>query len=172
MKHGWQPPPGGDPGGLGARQVNRWIDDAHFARVERVPDRQSVFNFRVQFSDQPMHVVKNRPGGPLVITGQYVLDDDTKGSLDDLSAFSHHELKARVREWVSDGPDLYHFLDEAGNSVSFGEMDRVRIERFVYPDAASQHALMNGFFEVGKTLIHIKESFTTLIERFALEYKE
>lgn len=149
---------------LAPAQVRAWLDDTQFERVEGVADETAVFNFKAVYAGMPVHVVKQYPGGPLVVGGQVALQDEVRSTFRGLSAFDRRQLLARIREQLTGGPALYYFLDDAGNNVDFADLDQVRIERFVYPDGASQQALMTAVFEVAKQLFYLQESIATLVE--------
>lgn len=149
---------------LAPGQVRAWIDDAIFEGVEQVPDESAAFNFRVVYAGMPVHVVKNRQGGPLIVGGQVALAEDVGATFRELSAFDRQQLRARIREQLTIGPALYYFLDAAGTNVPFEDVEQVRIERFIYPDAAGQHALMSAVFEVCKQLFYLQESIAALVE--------
>lgn len=152
------------PPDLTLAHVREWIDDGRVERVEEVSDPVAAFNLRVVFSGLPIHVVKNRPYGPLSIGGQVQVASDGRPTFEDLPAIDRRHLEARVREQLTGGPVLYYFLDEAGGNVPFEDANVIRLERLVYPDGASQHALMNAIFEVAKQLFYLDASIETLIE--------
>ena len=145
-------------------QVREWIDDTRVEGVSDVPDAAAEFNLQVLFSGLPIHVVKNRPYGPLSVGGQVEVTPDVRPVFGDLPAFDQRQLEARIREQLTSGPVLYYFLDENGNNVPFKDVHVIRLERLVYPDGTSQDALMNAIFEVTKQLFFLNESIDTLIE--------
>lgn len=145
-------------------RVREWIDATRVERVEEVADPVAVFNVRVVFSGVPIHVVKNRRYGPLSISGQVEVTPDRRPSFQELSQFDQHQLEARIREQLTRGPVLYYFLDEEGKNVPFEEARVIRLERLLYPDTASQDALMCSIFEIAKQLFYLNESIDTLIE--------
>jgi|GEM_PF-2231470 len=145
-------------------QIRAWLDDRQFEAIEQVPDEIALCNFRVVYSGMPIHVIKNVAGGPLVVGGQVALGEEVKPTVRALSAFDRRQLKARIREQLTGGPTLYYFLDEHGTNVPFEEFDVVRIERLIYPDGASQDALMSAIFEVAKQLFYLHESIDTMVE--------
>lgn len=143
-------------------QVRAWLDDAVLETVEQVADGTAAFNFRTVYAGTPVHVVKPRPGGPIVVGGQVAVEEDR--ALGDLPEFDRRQLRARIRERLTAGPVLYYFLDDAGNNVAFRDLEQVRIEQYVYPDAAGQHALMTAVFEVAKRLFYLRESIAAMVE--------
>lgn len=145
-------------------QVREWIDAARVEHVAEVPDSLAEFNVRLVFSGMPVHVVKNRPFGPLSIGGQVEVTPDVRPAFHDLPEFDQRQLEARIREQLTGGPVLYYFLDDAGDNVPFENVHVIRLERLLYPDGASQDALMNAIFEVAKQLFFLNESIDTLIE--------
>lgn len=145
-------------------QVRRWLDDRQFESVEQVADATAEFNLRVVYSGMPVHVVRNRPGGPLVVGGQVGLDDDVRSTFRALPEFDVRQLQARVREQLTGGPTLYYFLDDRDRNVPFEDLDRIRVERYLYPDGASQHALMDAVFGVAKQLFYLNDAINTLVE--------
>lgn len=145
-------------------QVREWIDDGRVERVEEVPDSVAMFNLRVIFSGLPIHVIKNRPFGPVSVGGQVQVTSDGRPTFEDLPAFDRRQLEARVREQLTGGPVLYYFLDERGDNVPFEDANVIRLERLLYPDGTSQHTLMNAIFEVAKQLFFLDASIETLVE--------
>ena len=145
-------------------QVREWIDDGRVERVETVSDPVAVFNLRVVFSGLPIHVVKNRPYGPLSVDGQVQVGSNGRPTFQDLPNFDRRQLEARVREELTGGPVLYYFLDQQGDNVPFEDAHVIRLERLLYPDGVSQHALMNAIFEVAKQLFFLDASIDTLVE--------
>lgn len=144
--------------------VREWLDVDRVEHVEEVPDRISEFNVRVVFSGMSIHVVKNRPFGPLSIGGQVEITPEVRPTFRDLPEFDQHQLEARIREQLTAGPVLYYFLDESGDNVPFEDLHLIRLERLIYPDGASQHALMSAIFAVAKQLFFLNESIDTLVE--------
>lgn len=149
---------------MGLAQVREWLDVDRLERVEEVPDRAAEFNVRVVFSGMSVHVVKNRPFGPVSVGGQVEITPDVRPAFRDLPAFDQYQLEARIREQLTAGPVLYYFLDETGDNVAFEDVHLIRLERLIYPDGASQHALMSAVFTVAKQLFFLDESIDTLIE--------
>lgn len=145
-------------------QVRQWVDATRVEHVEEIPDPVATYNIRVVYSGMPIHVVKNRRYGPLSVGGQVEVTPDTRPTFRDLPEFDRHQLEARIREQLTGGPVLYYFLDEGGDNVPFEEAHVIRLERLLYPDGASQDALMCAIFEVAKQLFYLSESIDALIE--------
>lgn len=154
---------------LSAARIRQWLDGSQFDTVERVQDRQSLFNFRVRLSDRSVHVIRNRRRGPLVLTAQHLFGEGRRESVKDLSAFERLELERRVREQFVAGPGLYYFLGETGETASFEDADRIRVERFVYPDGAGQHEVMSAIFEVAKRLAFVDTTIGIVLDRLEVD---
>lgn len=151
-------------GELTPEQVRAWIDDDLVEEVEQVPDEAAVFNFTVRMSGIFLHVVQRQPGGPLIVGQQLEFSEEIRDRIAAMAEGDRDALVARIREALMEVPVVYGFQDDRGGNVAFREVERVLVEARVYPDGASQQALMDRLVDVWKALRYLDDVWG-LIER-------
>lgn len=152
--------------GISEATVREWIDDDLVAGVESMTDEHAEFNLVVQLSGIMVHLIRRRDGGPLLVGQQIEFDDEIRRRLGALSPDERAELLGRVRRALMETGIVYGFRNQRGENVSFEEMHHVFLERRVYPDSASQQAVMDALIEVWKTLRYL-DDMPELIDRVA-----
>lgn len=145
-----------------AERIEAWIDEDLVESVERMPDEMAEFNFVVEMSNIRVHVVRRAPDGPVIVGQQIAYDDAIRSRIAGLPETDRNDLVARVRELLTDSSVIYGFHDEHGANVRFQDVERIFVERRIYPDALSQHALMDGLVDVWKVVRYLDDLPTLL----------
>ncbi|QLK25494.1 hypothetical protein HYG81_15605 [Natrinema zhouii] len=136
-------------------QVRHWLDDTAIRNVTPHTDEDTEFNFQVELSKLPVHVVKETEFGPIRIVGRSGFDTDRAQNLlrDDQR---RSELLEYVGPMLAATPGFYTFLDEDGVSCQLREAETVQVEYRVYPDGASQQALMDGIMSIATSMRYVR----------------
>lgn len=137
--------------------VRRWIDDDLVGTVEQVPDESAEFNYTVEISNLLVHVVRKRPGGPLIIGQEIEYGEEIRSEIRAMTESDRNELVARIRETLTAVPVVYGFHDEHGTNVRFGDMHRIFLEHRIYDGNITQHTLMNGLVDVWKVMRYVDD---------------
>lgn len=143
-------------------RIREWIDDDLVEEVERLPDEAAEYNFAVQLSGMIIHVIKQRPGGPLLLGQQIEFDDAIRTRIREMPDPRRNALVARIREALMQIPVVYGFQDERDANVAFEEMHHIFIEHRIYPDEATQGALMGGLIAVWKGLRYLDDIWSLM----------
>ena len=144
-------------------QVRAWLDTQVVSGVEEISGSETEFNLQLEVSRLPIHVIKERPDGPVRIVGKSGFDTDRVAALLD-SERQRHELLTRIGPVLLAVPGFYSFLDEEGERCSFENVHTIQIEHRLYPDALSQHQLMTSVIAIAKGMRYIQNTVTIVRE--------
>lgn len=144
-------------------QVQHWLDDTAIRNVTTHTDEDTEFNFQVELSHLPVHVIKEDEFGPVRIVGRSGFDTEKTRNLlrDDQQ---RAELLQYVGPMLAATPGFYTFLDEGGVSCQLREAETVQVEYRVYPDGASQQALMDGIMSVATSMRYVQNVVVAVAE--------
>lgn len=147
-------------------QVRHWLDDTAIRSVTPHTDEDTEFNFQVELSQLPVHVIKEDEFGPVRIVGRSGFDTDRAKNLlrDDRR---RGELLEYVGPMLAATPGFYTFLDEAGTSCQLREAETVQVEYRIYPDGASQQALMDGIMAIATSMRYVQNVVVAVAESAA-----
>lgn len=145
-------------------QVREWLDDTAISAVTRHSDEESAFNFQVELSQLPVHVIKETEFGPIRIVGRNGFDTDAARTLlrDDQR---RSELLQYVGPMLAATPGFYTFLDEEGTSCELRDAETIQVEYRVYPDGASQQALMDGIMSIATSMRYVQNVIAAVSAR-------
>ncbi|QCS43119.1 hypothetical protein [Natrinema versiforme] len=136
-------------------QVRHWLDDTAIRDVTEHTDEDTAFNFQVELSHLPVHVIKEGEFGPVRIVGRSGFDtEETRNLLRDDQ--QRAELLRYVGPMLAATPGFYTFLDEEGISCQLREAETVQVEYRIYPDGASQQALMDGIMSIATSMRYVQ----------------
>jgi len=156
------------PSTIDSEQVRTWLDDELVSSVERVPDEAAAFNLAIEVSNLIVHVVRRQPDGPLVVGQQIEYGEEIRSRIQSMEDGDRNELVARIRETLTAAPVVYGFHDEHGNNVRFADVHRILVEQRIYPESATQQALMDALIEVWKTMRYL-DDLVTLVDGIEAE---
>ncbi|TYL37755.1 hypothetical protein CV102_15565 [Natronococcus pandeyae] len=145
-------------------QVREWLDDTAIGAVTRHSDEETAFNFQVELSQLPVHVIKETEFGPIRIVGRNGFDTDAARTLlrDDQR---RSELLQYVGPMLAATPGFYTFLDEEGTSCELRDAETIQVEYRVYPDGASQQALMDGIMSIATSMRYVQNVIAAVSAR-------
>ncbi|WP_224450087.1 hypothetical protein [Haloprofundus salilacus] len=142
---------------ISSDQVRSWLDDQVVRDVQRVSSDESEFNFQVELSRLPLHVIKEETWGPIRLVGNNAFDtDDVRGLVENDE--QREELLTRFGPVLAATPGFYTFLDEEGVSCPLAEAHSIQLEHRIYPDGASQQALMSGLMAIATAMRYLQNT--------------
>jgi len=150
------------PRDVSADQVREWIDDELVEEVDQMPDEAAEFNYTVQMSGLLIHVIKRRPGGPLLVGQEIEFSEEIRQRIRSMSEPDRGTLVSKIREVLMDVPVVYGFRDEHDANVAFEDMMRIFVEQRIYPDEANQQELMHALVGVWKVLRYLDDIWTLI----------
>ncbi len=144
-------------------QVRHWLDDTAIRSVTPHTDEETAFNCQVELSQLPVHVIKEAEFGPVRIVGRSGFDTERARDLlrDDRR---RAELLEYVGPMLAATPGFYTFLDEAGAACRLREAETVQVEYRVYPNGASQQALMDGIMAIATSMRYVRNAVAAVAE--------
>ncbi|MFC4437227.1 MULTISPECIES: hypothetical protein [Natrialbaceae] len=145
-------------------QVREWLDDTAISTVTRHSDEETAFNFQVELSQLPVHVIKETEFGPVRIVGRSGFDTDAARTLlrDDQR---RSELLQYVGPMLAATPGFYTFLDEEETSCELRDAETIQVEYRIYPDGASQQTLMDGIMSIATSMRYIQNVIAAVSAR-------
>lgn len=150
------------PTHVSPKQVRHWIDDNAVREVTEHDDEETEFNFELTLSRLPVHVIKEETWGPLRIVGKTGFDTDRVRALlrdDD----DRQILLQRLGPMLAATPGFYTFLDEEGNNCAFRNAESMQTEYRIYPDEASQQALMDGLMATASGMRYVQNTLAAML---------
>jgi hypothetical protein len=142
---------------ISRKQVEAWLDEKVVQDVEQVSENESEFNVQFRLSRLPMHVIKEETWGPLRLVGKSGFDTDrTVAIIEDDDR--RRELLAQIGPVLAATPGFYTFLDAEGTVCEFANVRSIQFEHRLYPDGASQHALMRGLMALATAMRYVQNA--------------
>lgn len=140
---------------ISLEQIRAWLDTRVVRDVERVSDDETEFNLKVTLSRLPIHLVKEEPMGPIRIVGRETFDTEASAALiaDDER---RQELLGDIGPVLAGTPGFYTFMDAEGTACEFRHAETVQLEHRLYPDGASQQAVMGGLMDVATAMRYLQ----------------
>ena len=145
-------------------QVRQWLDESVVQDVTRHTDDETAFNLELQLSRLPIHLIKEDATGPVRVVGRSGFDTDHSRKLlreDE----KRGELLRYVGPMLAATPGFYTFLDEEGVSCALEDAETLQVEYRLYPDGASQQALMDAIMTIGTSMRYVQNVVTALRSR-------
>lgn len=140
---------------LSAEQLEHWLDDAVVQEITRHAEEDAEFNYQVTLSRLPIHLIKEETWGPVRVVGRNEFDTDrSKALLRDESL--RGELLEYVGPMLAATPGFYTFLDDEGTACRFRDAETLQVEYRIYPDEASQQALMDGVMAIATSMRYVQ----------------
>lgn len=145
----------GVPTHVSGDQVRWWIDEDAVQDVTAHPGEETEFNLRVTLSRLPIHLIKAEKAGPIRVVGRSAFDTERARRLV-REAESRAELLDQIGPVLATTPGFYTFLDEDGRSCRLREAETLQMEHRLYPDEASQQALMDSVMAVATGMRYVQ----------------
>ena len=147
-------------------QVRHWLDETAIRDVTAHADEETEFNVQVELSRLPVHVIKETEFGPLRIVGRSGFDTErTKDLLRDEQR--RGELLQYIGPMLAATPGFYTFLDPSGTACQLREAETVQVEYRIYPNEASQQALMDGIMAIATSMRYVRNVVAAVGARVA-----
>lgn len=137
-------------------QVRHWLDDAVIREMNRHGESGTEFNFELELSRLPIHVIKEEQWGPVRIVGRNGFEGEgAKQLLADEDRRS--QLLRSIGPMLAATPGFYTFLDEEGAPAALRHATTLQLEARLYPDEANQQALMDAVMGVGSCMRYVRD---------------
>ena len=147
---------------VSGEQVRRWIDDNAVREVTNHDEEETEFNYELQLSRLPIHVIKEETWGPLRIVGKTAFDTDrSRALLRDNQ--DRQVLLQRIGPMLAATPGFYTFLDEEGAACEFRNAEVIQTEYRIYPDEANQQALMDGLMGIASGMRYVRNTLAAMV---------
>ena len=144
---------------ISARQVRWWLDDAVVQEVTSHTGEETEFNLQVTLSRLPIHLIKETPEGPIRVVGRSAFDTERARRLV-REEQSRTELLDQIGPVLATTPGFYTFLDESGGACELREAETLQMEHRIYPDGASQQALMDSVMALATGMRYVQNVLT------------
>lgn len=117
-------------------------------------DEETAFNYQIELSRLPTHVIKETEFGPIRFVGQSGFDTDAAKTFlrDDQR---RGELLKYIGPMRASTPGFYTFLNEERASCELQNAETIQIEYRIYPDRGGQQALMDGIMSVATSMRYV-----------------
>ena len=136
-------------------QVRQWLDETVVQDVTDHTDDETAFNLEIQLSRLPIHLIKEESTGPVRVVGRSGFDTDHSRRL-----LREDERRGEFLRYVGPmlaaTPGFYTFLDEEGLSCALENAETIQVEYRLYPDGASQQALMDATMAIGTSMRYVQ----------------
>ena len=146
---------------LSREQTEAWLDESVVQHVESESGDGTEYNLQLQLSRLPLHVIKEETWGPLRVVGECTFDTDRVAALVE-NAERRQELLLRLNPVLAGAPGFYTFLDDEGDPCEFPRVHSILLEDRLYPDGASQQALMRSVMATASTMRSIQNTAAAL----------
>ncbi|RKD93526.1 hypothetical protein [Halopiger aswanensis] len=143
------------PTHVSERQVRWWLDRNAIHDVTAHTQEETEFNLQVTLSSLPIHLIKEEPKGPIRVVGRSGLDSERARRLvrdDEQRA----ELLSQIGPVLATTPGFYTFLDEESRGCELREAETLQMEHRIYPDGASQQALMDSVMAIATGMRYLQ----------------
>lgn len=142
---------------VSADQVRWWLDDNTIQDVTHHSEEGKEFNFEVTMSRLPIHIIKREKQGPIRIVGRTGFDTDLARQLV-RAEDTRTGLLAQIGPVLASTPGFYAFLDEERNTSQLRNADILQMEHRIYPNEASQQALMDSLMSIATGMRYIQNT--------------
>ena len=140
---------------IAQQRVHDLIDDQCQAikQYQQVQDPAAEYNFAIESSGGiVIHVIKNRPAGPLEILGRVFLPNDV---LQVVRGSRQLQFMGEIGAVLVNAPGVHRYIDQNENTVSIDQFEGVELRHWIYPDGVSQHGLMTAIVDFVTALSYI-----------------
>jgi hypothetical protein len=140
---------------LSAEQVRWWLDETALQDVSEYSEEDTEFNLQVTLSRLPIHLIKESKQGPIRAVGQSAFDTERARKLL-REEESRTELLGQIGPILVSVPGFYTFLDGEGQSCQLRDAETLQMEHRIYPDEASQQALMDSLMGIATGMRYVQ----------------
>ena len=143
------------PTHVSADQVRWWLDEDAVQDVTPHTGEETEFNLEVTLSRLPVHLIKEEKRGPVRVVGRSAFDTGRARQLV-REEESRAELLDQIGPVLATTPGFYTFLDEDGRSCRLRDAEALQMEHRIYPDEASQQALMDSVMALATGMRYVQ----------------
>jgi hypothetical protein len=136
-------------------QVRAWLDSSVVSDVSKTSESTTEFNLELRVSQMPLHVIKEKPTGPIRIVGKCGFDTERVAALLE-NERQQRELFSQLSPVLVAMPGFYTFMDAEGRRCEFADLQTIQFEQRRYPDGTSQDLLMNDVITIAKGMRHVQ----------------
>lgn len=140
---------------VSAEQVRWWLDEDAVQDVTPHASEDTEFNLEVTLSRLPIHLIKEAQSGPVRVVGRSAFDTERARRLVREEA-SRTGLLDQIGPVLATTPGFYTFLDEDGGSCRLRDAEALQMEHRIYPDEATQQALMDSVMAVATGMRYVQ----------------
>ncbi|WP_227354260.1 hypothetical protein [Haladaptatus salinisoli] len=148
---------------ISSEQVEAWLDENVVQDVQRVSDDETEFNVQLRLAQLPLHIIKEETWGPLRLVSKNAFDTDRTMLLKEDDR-DRQELLTRIGPVLAATPGFYTFLDEESVSCDFAEAHSIQLEHRIYPDGASQQAVMEGLMSLATAMRYLQNTVASMLQ--------
>lgn len=118
-------------------KVKEWVDKELIQEVHEV-DHKGMYEFSLYLKTGAygIHVYKVSETGPLIIETDVSLPPEIKTMLIDHPDSSH--VETLLISVLTNSPGRYAILDKEGKACKIEEVDKIKLEKRLYPDVTQQ----------------------------------
>ncbi|WP_255170150.1 hypothetical protein [Natrononativus amylolyticus] len=141
-------------------QVRWWLDENAIQDISSHADDATEFNLEVTLSRLPIHLIKEEKRGPIRVVGRTAFDTERAKRLV-RDEESRTELLAQMGPVLAATPGFYTFLDEEDRACALRDAETVQMEHRIYPNEASQQAVMDSVMGVATGMRYLQNLLDT-----------
>ena len=119
------------------KKVKGWIDQELIQEVHEVDHKgRYEFSLYLKTGAYGIHVYKVSETGPLIIETDVILPPELKTMLIEHTDSDH--VKTLLISVLTNSPGRYAILDKEGEACKIEEIDKIKLEKRLYPDVTQQ----------------------------------
>ncbi|PSQ22867.1 hypothetical protein BRD01_08285 [Halobacteriales archaeon QS_8_65_32] len=143
---------------IGYNEIQDWLDTEAIYDYTKITDVESEYNFQVDIDgNYTMHVIKGNKGGPLILKAGMEFPSDAIANILD-GQHDERQLGTLFASVLTNTSGQYHYLnDDYDVAVELRDIRYIEFDKYIFPDGASQHELINSLHEMTDSLVFIND---------------
>lgn len=143
-----------------AATIDAWLDETHpvVDEVTEQTDGDADLHFVVRNQSIGINVIRREEGGPLVIGAEATLGQFQLAAV----AEGGEPYVPQIESILASAPGIYAFTDGTGRPVPDEDATAVMIRHWIYPDGATQHAVMTAVVDIVSALLSVQGTMERL----------
>jgi hypothetical protein len=146
-------------------KVKEWVDKELIQEVHEVDHKgRYEFSLYLKTGAYGIHVYKVSETGPLIIETDVSLPPEVKTMLIDHPDSSH--VETLLISVLTNSPGRYAILDEEGKACKIEEVDKIKLEKRLYPDVTQQQFMdsVMGIISASRFSAKVLEQYTQNVD--------